>query len=236
MYYFGRGVELDYAIGDVWCRQAAAQGHERAQAHLDMITAPPPPGPFDPPAPPAPAVGGDLFDRVRRNRIRLERGAAEVDTILARVLPRAHQLDVLFEVLHHFEDSGLSASSAVACPHRLRAGGLETSTGSDAKTPREETALGACRPPSSPPPRAGPAQAASNQPPGSSVEINKTPQFHWVAATIWPHHRCTQIGEEPSLIASTTPPGGSTTPPAAVPTWIGIRPPGDKVCFKPSRT
>ena len=97
MYYVGRGVELDYAIGDVWCRQAAAQGHERAQAHLDVITAPPPPGPFDPPAPPAPAVGGDLFDRVRRNRIRLERGAAEVDTILARVLPRAHQLDALFD-------------------------------------------------------------------------------------------------------------------------------------------
>ena len=40
MYYFGRGVELDYAIGDVWCRQAAAQGHEQAQAHLDMVLPP----------------------------------------------------------------------------------------------------------------------------------------------------------------------------------------------------
>ena len=81
----------------MWCRQAAAQGHERAQAHLDVITAPPPPGPFDPPDPPAPATGGDLFDRVRRNRIRLERGAAEVDAILDRVLPRAHQLDASFD-------------------------------------------------------------------------------------------------------------------------------------------
>ena len=81
----------------MWCRQAAAQGHERAQAHLDVITAPPPPGPFDPPDPPAPATGGDLFDRVRRNRIRLERGAAAVDAILDRVLPRAHQLDASFD-------------------------------------------------------------------------------------------------------------------------------------------
>ena len=48
-----------------------------------------------------------------------------------------------------------------------------------------------------PHPRAGPAQAASNQQPCSSVAINESPQFHWVAATIWPHHRCTQIGEEP---------------------------------------
>ena len=39
----------------------------------------------------------DLFDRVRRNRIRLERGAAEVDAILDRVLPRAHQLDASFD-------------------------------------------------------------------------------------------------------------------------------------------
>ena len=31
-----------------------------------------------------------------------------------------------------------------------------------------------------PHPRAGPAQAASNQPVSSSVEIDKTPQFHWV--------------------------------------------------------
>ena len=97
MYYVGRGVARNYAIGDVWCRQAAAQGHERAQAHLDVITAPPPPGPFDPPDPPAPATGGDLFDRVRRNRIRLERGAAEVDAILDRVLSRAHQLDASFD-------------------------------------------------------------------------------------------------------------------------------------------
>ena len=97
LYYVGRGVARNYAIGDVWCRQAAAQGHERAQAHLDVITAPPPPGPFDPPDPPAPTTGGDLFDRVRRNRIRLERGAAEVDAILDRVLPRAHQLDASFD-------------------------------------------------------------------------------------------------------------------------------------------
>ena len=53
------------------------------------------PGPFDPPAPPAADTREDLFDRVRRNRIRLERGAAEVDLILDRVLPRARQLDVL---------------------------------------------------------------------------------------------------------------------------------------------
>ena len=31
-----------------------------------------------------------------------------------------------------------------------------------------------------PHPRAGPAQAASNQPVSSSVEIDKTPQFHWI--------------------------------------------------------
>ena len=31
-----------------------------------------------------------------------------------------------------------------------------------------------------PHPRAGPAQEASNQPVSSSVEIDKTPQFHWV--------------------------------------------------------
>ena len=53
------------------------------------------PGPFDPPAPPAADTREDLFDRVRRNRIRLERGAAEVDLILDRVLPRARQLDAL---------------------------------------------------------------------------------------------------------------------------------------------
>ena len=75
---------------------AAAQGHARAQTLLDSMTPPPTPGPFDPPPPPAAAADEDLFDRVRRNRIRLERGAAEVDLILDRVLPRARQLDALF--------------------------------------------------------------------------------------------------------------------------------------------
>ena len=95
LYYVGRGVSRNYATGDVWCRLAAAQGHEQAQRLLDSLAPPTAPGPFDPPAPPA-AADEDLFDRVRRNRIRLERGAAEVDLILDRVLPRARQLDALF--------------------------------------------------------------------------------------------------------------------------------------------
>ena len=103
-----------------------------------------------------------------------------------------------FSALHHFEYRDLSASNAVACPHRLRAGGLITSTGSDAKTPHSRRRpLGVPAAEQGPHPRAGPAQAASNQQPCSSVAINESPQFHWVAATIWPHHRCTQIGEEP---------------------------------------
>ena len=31
LYYFGRGVPRHHATGDVWCRLAAAQGHEQAQ-------------------------------------------------------------------------------------------------------------------------------------------------------------------------------------------------------------
>ena len=96
LYYVGRGVLRDYATGDVWCRLAAAQGHEQAQRLLDSLAPPTAPGPFDPPPRPAVDTREDLFDRVRRNRIRLERGAAEVDLILDRVLPRARQLDVLF--------------------------------------------------------------------------------------------------------------------------------------------
>ena len=96
LYYVGRGVLRDYATGDVWCRLAAAQGHEQAQRLLDSLAPPTAPGPFDPPPRPAGDTREDLFDRVRRNHIRLERGAAEVDLILDRVLPRARQLDVLF--------------------------------------------------------------------------------------------------------------------------------------------
>ena len=95
LYYVGRGISRDYVSGDVWCRLAAAQGHEQAQRLLDSLAPPQIPGPFDPPAPPAADTREDLFDRVRRNRIRLERGAAEVDLILDRVLPRARQLDAL---------------------------------------------------------------------------------------------------------------------------------------------